>query len=252
MKKRKFLKRVVYIAALLVLIGLESCISLYSGRSTVIDTGGAIANIGQEQARCRAELLPQKQGTKTHAIHYRVWKKGEQYIVQLPVSYAPARYTVISHSCGHDSYRKNTLRFSNPRYYYSDEELDQYPVEYFYATLSEKQYLRLCRPNKAIKSTSERAPFHGVTICSAAEMDLRGAEPVLDRHGKHVAVQTNVKSPDLDFWWVPHRHLPPRRTWYNQCLRPISWVAEVVDIPLSLIATPIGWVVDAIYEPLAN
>jgi hypothetical protein len=31
---------------------------------------------------------------------------------------------------------------------------------------------------------------------------------------------------------------------------PLSWAAEVVDIPLTIVATPIGWVVDAIYEPI--
>ena len=45
---------------------------------------------------------------------------------------------------------------------------------------------------------------------------------------------------------------PPRRTWYNYCLMPLSWVGEVADIPLSLIATPVGWLVDAVYEPIAN
>lgn len=29
-------------------------------------------------------------------------------------------------------------------------------------------------------------------------------------------------------------------------------MAEVVDVPLTIVATPIGWVVDAIYEPLHN
>lgn len=253
MNKPPHHRTLVLIAGLLAVIGMEGCISLSTGRATLIDSGGAIANIGQQRPQLRAEsLAPQEQGKETHAIHYRVWKKGEHYIVQLPVSYAPVRYTTFAHFCGHNSFRKNTLEFHFPHNYYSDEELNQYPVEYFYATLTERQYRQLCRKNKRIKSSGRDNPFHGATILSAAEIDLSGAELVLDRHGEHIMVQTGVTSPNLRFWWVPERYLAPRRSWYNYCLMPLSWIGEVADIPLTIIATPIGWLADAIYEPLAN
>ena len=46
--------------------------------------------------------------------------------------------------------------------------------------------------------------------------------------------------------------ISPRRTRRNYILRPVSWLAYVADIPLTIVATPIGWLVDAIYEPLHN
>ena len=35
--------------------------------------------------------------------------------------------------------------------------------------------------------------------------------------------------------------VPDRCTWYHYCLTPISIGAHILDIPLSIIATPIGW-----------
>lgn len=32
-----------------------------------------------------------------------------------------------------------------------------------------------------------------------------------------------------------------RCSWYDRSLQPLNWCAEVVDIPLSMLATPIGW-----------
>lgn len=36
-------------------------------------------------------------------------------------------------------------------------------------------------------------------------------------------------------------HLPDRRNTLNTAVQPLRWVAEVADIPLSIIATPINW-----------
>ena len=41
-------------------------------------------------------------------------------------------------------------------------------------------------------------------------------------------------------------------TCRNYILRPVSCLAYIADIPLSIVATPIGWLVDAIYEPFHN
>ncbi|MBE6419829.1 MAG: hypothetical protein E7031_06810 [Akkermansiaceae bacterium] len=38
-------------------------------------------------------------------------------------------------------------------------------------------------------------------------------------------------------------HLPDCRNALNTAVQPIRWVAEVADIPLSLVATPINWLV---------
>ena len=41
-------------------------------------------------------------------------------------------------------------------------------------------------------------------------------------------------------------------TCRNYILRPVSSLAYIADIPLTIVATPIGWLVDAIYEPFHN
>ncbi len=251
MKKRKFWKRAVIGTALLLSGGLVSCIT---GRATIIDTGGAIASIGQQRPKRCKEQLTHKEGDTTLDFHYRVWKDGEYYIVQLPVCYVPATYSVLEHYCGRNAFRRNTLRIRYPLgwYHLREQDVTQYPVEHYYARINEAQYKVLCTIRKGIKST-QVGPFANTPILTRDQIDWSNAELVLDRHGSHTVVRKNdIKIPRLHWYWVPDRYLPERRTWYNYTLMPLSWVGEVIDIPLSIIATPIGWVADAIYEPLAN
>lgn len=251
-RKHTVLRKSAVIAALLLSCVLGSCISIYTGRATIIDTG-AIASIGQQRPMLCAEALPHKKGDTTHAIHYRVWKDGESYIVQLPVCYVPATYSVLEHYCGHKAYRRNTLRIRYPLswYHLREQDITQYPVEHYYARMNETQYKQLCKKSKSIKIRN--TPFRNNPILTKDQIDWSRTELVLDKHGNNTGVRKeNIKTPRLEWYWWPDTHLPPRRTWYNYTLMPLSWAGEVIDIPLSLIATPIGWLVDAVYEPLAN
>lgn len=245
-QNKPYLKKLIIITALVLTSGLVSCIGLKTGRFTIIDTGGAIAAIGQQKANLRKEPLPVGKETlaynKDLDYHYRVWKKGENYIVSIPVAYAPARYSVFEHYCGH-RLRPHTLQTTLPRERYTDEELMDYPLEHIYAEISEQRYRSLFKQRKLRKHLIPDDTLRDESV-------LNGAKLVLDIHGKEAGTPSPMR-PYLTSNVDPNR-LPRRRAWYNQCLRPVSWVAEVVDIPLSLIATPIGWVADAIYEPLAN
>lgn len=226
-----------YLALSLLTLGLESCISLYTGRFTVIDTGGALAGIGQEQPRVRKEIVDGKPGH-----HYKVWKKGDAYIVQVPVAYVPAYYPILLHATGRN-HQRNTL--SRIRLDYTDAEIMSFPIEHCFVTLDETQYKVLCRVSKSDCFLPPPSALEGVPLHPKA--DLKGAELI-------VAASSNefhhIGLPHL--WKLDIETLPPRRTWYNRCLQPLSWMAEVVDVPLTIVATPIGWVVDAIYEPLHN
>ena len=242
MKKSTTLKRIGICSAILLSSLLGSCISLYTGRATIIDTGGAIANVGQQRPRLRPELPPRPKNESDYQLHYRTWKKGDRYIVELPVCYAPANHSVLVHWAGHDTWRKKTLDGESPKRY-SDAELAQFPVEYYYAELTAEQYKEMWRLDKRIKRP-RNSIFRHVPIFTADNTNLSGAIPHKDFY--------NHPS-DMYKIWSDSQNIPaPRRTWYNQCLRPVSWVAEVADIPLTIVATPIGWVVDAIYEQLAN
>lgn len=238
---KRTLRIVICLVSIFLTLLLEGCISLYTSRATIIDTGGAIANIGQQRPRLRTESERKSESSPT--LHYRVWKKGEHYIVQLPVSYVPTRYSMVVHFAGKNTWRRTTLNGEFPSPRYSDAELEQYPIEYYSAELTAEQYHELFQKRRQMKEPS-RGVFENVRIRPFSEIDLTGAELVRDKSSDHF--------PFMRLWRGSNELPPPRRTWYNRCLMPLSWTAEVVDIPLSAIATPIGWVVDAIYEPMNN
>ncbi len=245
---KKILRRIIICAALILCSGLISCIGLYTGRFTIIDTGGAIAAIGQEKAQLREEPLPhgkQSRGyNESTDLHYRVWKQDGHYIVDIPVSYAPARYSVFMHSCGfRDGKTRKTLSAVIPKETYTQDELAAYPLEHLYAQLNEMEYSNL---HILSKLRRHRLPAD----CLSTTPPKDDAELVIDVHGRTESIRAK-QLPRLHCNITPDG-LPRRRTWYNQCLRPVSWMAEVVDIPLSLIATPIGWIVDFVYESTAN
>jgi hypothetical protein len=222
---------------LLLSLGLEGCISLYTGRYTVIDTGGAVSTIGREEAKLLYTHRPEHR--PHYIVHNKVWKKGDTYIVQIPITYAPASETFIQHGRGwHNTPNQWGWPDSRPR----ERASAGAPEEYYYAHMNEKQYRRLTFRLKRITREHQR-PFYQVPVLPAAETDLSGAELVLD---SAVSLKKNdLRTPQLEFWRA-EKQVPNRRAWYNYPLMPLSWAAEVVDIPLTIIATPIGWVVDAI------
>ena len=113
------------------------------------------------------------------------------------------------------------------------QELRSYPTEYFYAEMAAHTYRQLLRIRKYVRTKDLR----NIRILTADEVSLADWEPLLDVHGNEPAPQG-----------VPHIHfyrssfpVPDRCTWYHYCLTPISIGAHILDIPLSIIATPIGW-----------
>ncbi len=98
-------------------------------------------------------------------------------------------------------------------------------------------------------------PFPQVKLLPAGDMDFRDSTLIFE-----IDVKGNmVRTPEMaQFTWNPELYkirthsISPRRTCKNYILRPVSWLAYVADIPLTIVATPIGWLVDAIYEPLHN
>lgn len=225
-------------AALLILLslltlGMESCLSLYTGRWTVIDTGGALAQVGQQRPRLRVK--------EAGDVHHKVWKKGNQYIVRVPIAFVPPHYPLITHSTGHDNglnTKRKTLKCGGFNYY-AEEEIMRAPEEVYYVTLNEKQYAALTRNRKGDCFFPPPAELEGIALTPHADID--NAEPIDTPAGdRHL--------PKL--WKLDIDTISPRRTWYNRLLQPLSWTAELADIPLSLLATPIGWLADAIYEPL--
>ena len=235
----------IHILSFILIMMVEGCISLYTGRHTTVNMGGVLHNLERER--------PYTQRTLTDDGHWeyrtRAWKKGERYIVEVPVAYVPYNQPLIEHCAGH-SPAPNSL--DNGYWGPEREEIAQYPTELYYADLSLAQFEHICR---LLKVDMVRDPFPRLQLRHADDVDFNGATLIYEAHGSSVT----VKRPEMEaFIGAPHleiirtRSLPPRCTVLNRCLQPVSWVARVADIPLSIIATPIGWLVDAIYEPLNN
>ena len=237
------LKITSYVVCLLAVFLLEGCISLYTGRYTVIDTGGAISTIGREEAKLLYTHRPEHR--PNYIVHNKVWKKGDTYIVQIPITYAPASETFILHGRG---WHNTPDQWRWPDMQQRKTDSAGATVEYYYALMDEKQYRRLTV--RLMRITREHhKPFYQVPVHPASEIDLSGAELVLDSAAS--LKKNDLRTPQLEFWHA-ERLVPDRRAWYNYSLMPLSWAAEVADIPLTIVATPIGWLVDAIYEPLHN
>lgn len=235
----------IYVLSFLLIIMMEGCISFYTGRYTTVNMGGVLHNLELER--------PYTQRTLTDDGHWRyrtrAWKKGNRYIVEVPVAYVPYKQPLIEHSAG-NSPARNSLdnQYWGPR----KEEIAQYPAELYYADLSHAQFEHICR---RIKVDLFRDPFPRLQLRHADDVDFNEATLIYEAHGstvtvKHPEMEAFIGAPRLEI--IRTRSLPSRRTVLNRCLQPISWVARVADIPLSIIATPIGWLVDAIYEPLNN
>lgn len=231
------------ITCLILAFSLESCISLYTGRWTHVNLGGVLQCVEYERP-CKKKV---QDDSGQWRYHTHVWKKGERYIVEVPIAFVPYNPPLIEHSAGHCPAKKS---LDNRYWGAQDEEIAQYPAELYYADLSHAQFTRLYRIHK---SDLLGNPYPGLKLIPASEMDFSGATLIPDAFcGNEGTCRENpdIRSPHLEI--ISLQSIPPRRSTLNYCLQPISLIARVVDIPLTLIATPIGWVADALYESFNN
>lgn len=234
----------IIVVCILVLL-LEGCISVQTGRWTAVNMGGVLNNLEMERP-CKQQT--QSEDGRWH-FRTRAWKKGDRYIVEVPVAYVPFNPPIIEHSTGHSMIRK-TLdnEYWGPR----NEEIAQYPTELYYADVSKRQFQHLCILRKV---DMFRDPFPQLRLIHGNEVDFNDTTLIYESDGmgsvfRHEEMEQFHGAPHLEI--IRTGSLPPRRSTLNYCLQPVRWLAEVADIPLSIIATPIGWLVDAIYEPLNN
>lgn len=227
----------------LLLLLAEAYIGIGTGRFTLVDLGGALAEPGQ--------LVPTIRYEGEHSnYHTRLWKKGENYVVEIPIAYVPARYPILIHETPDWRNRPEERPTLDCALYCRDEvEPAQYPEELYYAELTLPQLITLVRKHKIAYPPA----LKNVKLIPASQYNLGDATLLYDNQ-----VDKELNLPDLkgqkmmsgriQLHKLRVQRLPSRRSWYNRCLQPLSWCAEVVDIPLSMLATPIGWLADAIYE----
>lgn len=236
-----------FIEATLLLLLLVVCISIGTGRFTLINLSSLLADPGQMCPVLRYEHQSERSKPPT-----RIRKKGELYVVEVPIAFVPARHPVFIHETpGHPN--RNTLQCS----LHSREKMHpwQFPEELYYAELTAKQLACLVQRDKIYRPPAlaqvrlvpadQYNLSETVLIYDSRKDDLLNLPEIQDKYGKSLK-----GTPKL--YRLRTQNIPSRRTAYNYCLLPLSWCVKLVDIPLSLLATPIGWLADAIYEPLHN
>ncbi len=202
---------------------------------TIVDMGGAVDEIGKQEA------VPQQ--VKRTGEHPKIledytnaptpaWRKGDTYYIQLPIAYVPAQDWYALH---YSPYLLNN-GFEWPQRL-TDAEISQYPTEIYYAVLNAEQFKEACRHPKI--ELTPRMRNMEYEIIPAAEVDLTGAEKLTD---------CATRAPQR----ILLDRLPARRTTGNQWRRPLVFILDAADIPLSIAATPIGWVANVILCPFVR
>ncbi len=183
---------------------------------TVITTGFCLDEIGQ--------LSP-----KEHpAGELKQVYQGSDYVyVQIPVVFIQNKAPIIRHLNIMDLWDNPTP------YLYPNNKNPRVgaPVNYF-----------LQIPLSCVKQGGVVAALTG---SDGKHPEIRLISP------QEVDLTTCVRLPDEPVY-CPHELLPKQRTWGNQLRRPLVWGCMVADIPLSIIATPIGWMVDIVSYPFAD
>ena len=178
-----------------VLLLLPSC--------TIVDTGGAVDNIGKEVPVCADLAAPIRKKVASTPIFST--PDGKRY-AKLEVSYQPARtkWFRCFMVCGCPVYLHD---------YFDNTQQHEGEKNTWYAELSNTK------------------PSQAVRLIPAADFDLSQATYTHKRLTMGT-VQKLVRS-----------HFPEQRSGLNTALQPVRWVAEVADVPLSIVATPINWLV---------
>ncbi len=237
------IRRIIEAALLLLLLVI--CISIGMGRFTIINLSSFLADAGHMRPVLRYEQQSERTRPPT-----RILKKGELYVVEVPIAFIPARDPVFIHETPQHPNR-NTLQCI----LYSREEMQprHFPEELYYAELTAGQLACLVQRDKIYQPPALAqvrlvpADLYNLSetilIYDSREDDLLNLPEIQDKYGNELRGKPLLHR-------LRTQSIPSRRTTYNYCLLPLSWCVELVDIPLSLLATPIGWLADAIYEPL--
>ncbi|MBR1998162.1 MAG: hypothetical protein IJ993_07075 [Akkermansia sp.] len=75
------------------------------------------------------------------------------------------------------------------------------------------------------------APYTVKSFVAAAQLDLS------------LAKRSVIHLPNYHKQAIVCAHLPEQRSALNTALQPLRWAAELADVPLSCIATPVNWLI---------
>jgi len=232
---KSFFQKILTTAALcLAAGGLNSC-------TTLIDSGSMLDNVGKQEPSRLLEVENNRYSSWHKESPLVAWKKGDTYYVEIPVAYIPAG---IRHR---DSLIWNISLLRNEQFFYPDTDNSakiisglQKKKEVFYAVLTEEQFRLACTGY----GKWETPPLAGESfpVLPASDVHLVGAERLPAEYSRRLKNGANII---LD-------RLPARRTLGNQFRRPLSWILDTADIPLTIAAAPVGWLVNFIYYPFSK
>lgn len=221
---------IILLLIALCIVGLSSCI-------TIIDSGSMLDDVGRQSPVHPLKAVQHKEPTP-HVTYEKeelqVWKKGSMYYVQLPITYIPTRIKNGDFLAGMSMYMScKVMTYPSVVYRSEDFFLHQGAKEYFYAALSEHQFRKASTPHTTYADSFALEKY---PVLPSAKVDLSGA--------RKYTLTTEQAGLLMDNSFYIRKQLPDRRTTGNQWRRPLAFMLDIVDIPLSIIITPVAWGAD--------
>ena len=221
-------------ALCLAAVGLSSC-------TTVIDTGSMLDNVGKEEPSRLLKEEKNKYVTWHQETPMVAWKKGDTYYVELPVAYIPAGIQYRDYLvCNESLLRREQFFYPEVECSPASIATCQKQKEIFYAVLTAEQFRKACTGY----AKWETPPLAGESfpVLPAASVNMEGAERLSAEYSRSLETSAPILL----------RRVPVRRTLGNQLRRPLTWVLDTADIPLTIAASPVGWLVNLIYYPFSK
>lgn len=222
----------------LCILGLSSCV-------TIIDSGSMLDDVGR-QSPVHPLKAVQHKAPSCHVTYEKeeiqVWKKGSMYYVQLPITYIPTRIKNGDFLAGMSMYMSCKV-MTYPSVVYRNEDFFQHqgPKEYFHAVLSEPQFRKASTPATTYADSFAHEQY---PILPSGKADVSGA--------RKYTLTTEQAYLLMDNAHFIRKQLPDKRTTGNQWRRPLVFLLDIVDIPLSIILTPVAWGADFTHALFAD
>ena len=183
--------------------------ALLAPACTTVDTAGALNTVGRTvpvEARY-AKLALREHKKETYTIHLH----GSTAYIEIPVRYVPARakwfHCLQVGGCPvmEPQERRCELQYKHPK------------DGIYYAVV-------------------DKAHLHAPAMPALVQKLIPATEPLPKGTTTQVGIQPHrVQS-------ILNSHLDHELSWTNTAIQPVRWVATVADVPLSIIATPVNWV----------
>lgn len=182
---------------------------MLQSQCTIVDTGGAVNNVGR-YIPVDADNTKQRKHPKTC---YTVHTCQDTSYIEIEVRYLPARnkwFHCWMIGGGYvEAYRRFEMLDSDFKHPLDGTYFARIPADKLHAPDMHRYVTELI-------PASRHEPFPAGTVTGTVNLPPHGARAIL-------------------------RHLEDDCSRANAAVQPLRWVAELADVPLSVIATPVNW-----------